>query len=254
MMRSGVMAGCLVALAGARSVCAQTGAKFDSASIKTAKADARGYSIRPLPGRIEATNCTLKQLVSAAYHIYDFQVSGGPKWMDSERYDVEAKAADGERPTNAQLESMLQKLLAERFQLALHDETRDLPVYALDVAKGGPKFQPTKDTQQAPYFRLYQRRQITARNSPLSYLTEVLSQLLGRPVVDNTGLNGVYDFTLEWAPDEAQTRSPESPVTIDSNVPSLAAAIQEQLGLRMQGQKGPVKTLVIDHAEKASVN
>jgi len=244
----------LIALAGAQTSRPQSELAFDAASIEQSKPDARGYSIRPLPGRLEASNTTFRQLVAAAYHVYDFQISGGPKWIDTEHYDIEAKAAAGSQPTNSQLEVMLQQLLAERFQLTTHHETKDLPVYALEVGKGGPKFQAAKDPQAPVYFRLYQRHQITARASPVSNLTETLSQLLGRPVLDKTGLTGVYDFTLEWTPDEAHVRSDENAVSADSNVPSLAGALGEQLGLRLSGQRGPAQILVVDHAEKASVN
>jgi uncharacterized protein (TIGR03435 family) len=227
---------------------------FDTASIKPAPADARGYSIQPLPGRLHASNSTLKQLIGAAWQIYDFQISGGPKWIDSDKYDIEAKAPEGSRPTNAQLGAMLQELLAQRFQLEFRRETRDLPVYVLEVAKGGPKFQASKDPQAAPYFRVFQRRQITARTAPLAWLMEPLSILLGRPVLDKTGVTGVYDFTLEWMPDEAQVRSGETTVSTDSSNPSLGAALLEQLGLKLQGQKGPVQILIVERAEKASVN
>ena len=114
---------------------------FDAASIKPAKAGTRGYSIRPLPGRLSIGNATLRLLIAAAYHVNDFQVSGGPKWLDSDHYDIEARAPGDSRPTEKQLMVMLQNLLASRFALTVRRETRDLPVYALEIARGGPKFQ-----------------------------------------------------------------------------------------------------------------
>ena len=227
---------------------------FEVASIKPSKPGTRGYSIQPLPGRLTASNTTLKMLIAAAYRVYDFQVSGGPKWLDSDRYDIEGKAQGETSPTKAQLMVMLQKLLADRFSLEFHRETKVLPVYSLEVAKGGPKFQQSKDPEGTPYFRLFQRRQITAQRAPLAFLVETLSQLLGRPALDNTGLTGVFDFKLEWTPDEIQVRSTDTPPPTDENVPSLTAALQEQMGLKLVSQKGPVEMLVVDGAAKASEN
>ncbi|HXB67127.1 MAG TPA: TIGR03435 family protein [Candidatus Acidoferrales bacterium] len=227
---------------------------FDTASIKPAKAGVRGYSIRPLPGRLSTSNTTLGMLVAEAYHVYDFQISGGPKWINTDRYDIEAKAEGETKPSEAQLRGMLQKLLAERFSLVVRRETRELPVYALEVGKGGPHFKASTDSEEAPMFRVFQRRQITAARAPLAYLVEALSFLVGRPVVDKTGLEGKYDYKLEWTPDETQVRSDEAAPQVEGNVPSLASALQEQMGLRLQSQKAPVEIVVIDRAEKASVN
>ena len=227
---------------------------FDAASITPAKAGARGYSIRPLPGRLSVSNTPLRLLIASAYHVYEFQVSGGPKWIDSERYDIEAKAASGSRPTEKQLMLMLQALLADGFALAIRRDTKDFPVYALEIGKGGPRFQAPKD-EGAPEFRVFQRRQITARRAPLAYLVEALSMLLGRPAIDKTGLTGIYDYKLEWTPDEIQVASDENHARpADENVPSLTSALQEQLGLRLQSQRGPVETIIVDRVAKASLN
>jgi uncharacterized protein (TIGR03435 family) len=227
---------------------------FDAASIKPAKSGARGYSIRPLPGRLSIGNTSLKMLIAAAYHVNDFQISGGPKWLDSDRYDIEAKAAGDSRPSEKEMLVMLQKLLADRFALAIHRETKDLPVYALEIGKGGPKFQASKDVGD-PYFRVFQRRQVTAQRAPLSLLLEAMAWLLGRPVIDKTGLTGLYDYKLEWTPDQIQLASDENNARpADENVPSLTSALQEQMGLRLQSQKGPVETITVDHAEKPTEN
>jgi uncharacterized protein (TIGR03435 family) len=227
---------------------------IEVASVKPAKPGTRGYSIQPLPGRLHAANTSLRMLVSAAYDVYDFQISGGPKWADDDRYDVEVKAQGDTRPTKAQLKVMLQKVLADRFSLEFHRETKTLPVYALELAQGGPKFQQSKETEGDPYFRLFQRRQITAQRANLSLLTETLSELLGRPVLDKTGLQGIFDFKLEWTPDATQVRSSDQPASDDDNIPSLSGAVQEQLGLKLLSQKGPVEILVIARAEKPTEN
>ena len=233
---------------------AQDTLSFDSASIKPAKPGVRGYSIRPLPGRLSVTNTPLRKLIAGAWHVYDFQVSGGPKWIDQDAYDIEAKAAPDSRPTEKQLMTMLQKLLTDRFELVIHRESRDQSVYALEIARGGPKFQASKDVGD-PYFRVFQRRQITAQRAPLEYLLEALSFVLGRPAIDQTGLTGVYDYKLEWTPDEIQVASDENNARpADENVPSLTSALQEQLGLRLVSRKGPVEIIVVDRAEKATAN
>jgi len=215
----------------------------------------RGYSIQPLPGRLSAKNVSLKQLIGAAYHVYDYQVSGGPKWIDTDRFDVEAKAPDSAAPPpEKELMAMLQKLLEQRFSLTIRRETKDQPVYLLQPGKSGPKVQPTKDTSVPVMFRLFQRHQITAQNAPLEHLTEALSWILGRPVIDQTGLPGTFDYKLEWAPDDLQLRSGEAPVQTEGSLPSLGSALQEALGLRLVSQKGPVEMIGIERAEKPAEN
>jgi uncharacterized protein (TIGR03435 family) len=193
-------------------------------------------------------------LIAAAYHVNDFQVSGGPKWLDSDHYDIEAKASGDARPTEKQMMAMLQRLLAERFALAIQRENRDLPRYALEIGKGGPKFQESKDTGELE-FRVFQRRQIIAKRAPLSYMLEAMAWLLGRPIVNETGLDGLYDYKLEWTPDEVQVASDETAARPkDENVPSLSSALQEQLGLRLRSQKGPVEMITVERAEKPTAN
>jgi len=228
-------------------------AAFDVASIKPAKPDARGYSIRPFPGRLSAENVTLKLLIADAYHVYDFQISG-PKWIDSDRYDLEAKIA-GDVPTSrTQLRSMLQRLLADRFGLSVHRESKEMSVYMLEADKGDTKLQPARHPDRPVMFRVFQRRQITAENAPLEHLTETLTWILGRPVLDRTGLEGSFDYKLEWSPDETQLRSQEAPPETDGNVPSLAAALQQQVGLRLVSRKGPVDLIIVEKAERPREN
>ena len=131
-------------MAAAHSQTAQrSSATFDVASIKPARPDARGYSIRPFSGRLSAENVTLKLLIAEAYHVYDFQISG-PKWTDSERYDLEAKIGGNLLPSKTQLRSMLQRLLADRFGLGVRRQSKEMPVYMLEASKGESKLQPAK--------------------------------------------------------------------------------------------------------------
>ena len=231
---------------------AQSGAAFEAASIKLARPDARGYSIRPLTGRLSAQNVTLKLLIAEAWHVHDFQVSGGPKWIDADRYDVEAKAGGASPPSRTQLRGMLQELLAERFGLSVRQETKQLPVYVLEAANRA-KLPPAKHPEMPVMFRVFQRRQITAENAPLDDLTETLTWLLGRPVLDHTGLEGSFDYKLEWSPDEMQTQSLEAPPQTDRDAPTLAAALG-QIGLKLVSQKSPVELIVVQKVEKPSPN
>ena len=233
---------------------AQPKEAFDSASIKPAKPGQRGYSIRPLPGRVSAQNVTLQELIGEAYHVFDFQISGGPMWIDSDRYDVEAKAASGAAPSQLELRAMLQKLLADRFSLEVLRESKEMPLFVLEPAKGGSKVEAAKHPDQPVMFRVYQRRQITAENAPLEYLTEALTWITGRPVVDRSGLAGSFDYKLEWAPDELQLQSSEAPVETDGKAPPLDGALQHEMGLRLAAQRGPVDIIVVEKAERPTAN
>ena len=226
---------------------------FEVASIKPARPEARGYSIRPLPGRLRAENVTLKLLIAEAYHVYDFQISG-PQWIDSERYDLEAKIGGDTPPSKAQLRAMLQKLLADRFGLIVRHQSKEMPVYLLEVGKGGSRLQPARHPDSPVGFRVFQRRQITAENAPLEHLTDTLTWFLGRPVLDLTGLEGSFDYKLEWSPDETQLRSQEAPPEGDGNTPSLAAALQQQIGLKLASGKGPVDLIVVEKATRPKAN
>jgi uncharacterized protein (TIGR03435 family) len=228
-------------------------AGFDVASIKPSRPDARGYSIRPFPGRLNAENVTLKLLIAEAYHVYDFQVTG-PGWIDSDRYDLEAKVS-GEAPaSHVQLRIMLQRLLADRFSLSVRRESKQMPVFMLEAAKGESRLLPSKRPDSPVVFRVFQRRQITAENAPLENLTETLTWVIGRPVLDRTGLEGSFDYKLEWLPDEAQVRSLEAPPESEGNEPSLETALREQLGLRLVSRKGPVEVIVVERAERPKAN
>jgi len=226
---------------------------FDVASIKPAKPDARGYSIRPFPGRLEAENVTLQQLIAEAYHVYDFQVSG-PKWTTSDRYDLEAKTGGGLPATRTQLRELLQKLLADRFALRVRRESKEMPVYALEAAKPGARLERAKNPDAPMAFRVFQRRQITAENAPLEPLTVTLTWVLGKPVLDRTGLTGSFDYRLEWAPDEVQVQSQEAPPDVSGNAPSLSAALQSQLGLKLISKKDAVDMIVVETAERPAAN
>jgi bla regulator protein BlaR1 len=260
---------------------------FDVASIKPADPSARGTTIQSAPGgRFRALAITVKGLIQQAYDVREFQISGAPGWADSIKYDITAKVDDpsvdaGLPDDPGKLNAMqrqkfqehqrqrLQALLAERFQLKLHRETREMGVYTLAVAKDGPKLKESKADDppiegfNGPGARRGQamrmgRGQFTAQMVPIQFLEQALSQQLGRTVIDKTGLTGNYDFTLQWTPDQALSGGfagePKDSASAPDTGPSIFTAIQEQLGLRLESQKGPVDILVIDRVEQPSEN
>jgi uncharacterized protein (TIGR03435 family) len=258
---------------------------FEVASIKPAKPGTNGIMLRIKPGaQFTANNVTIKMLMEEAYDIKDSQLSGAPPWFESEHYDIDAKpeesvgAALDKLPPDqrkAQMMKMLQSLLEERLKLSLEHETKDLPIYALIVAKGGPKlktseFKPSDKPANVPPqpnagapppggIWISGPGHLTSTGIELSAFATVLSRVgdLGRVVVDKTGLTGRYDFTLQWTPDQGPMSSGPSAGSApppESAGASLFTAIQEQLGLKLEAQKAPMPFLVIKHVEKPSEN
>jgi uncharacterized protein (TIGR03435 family) len=236
--------------------------KFEVASLKPSPPDVRGGGIRPAQGgeRYDANGVSLRLLITVAYRVKADQVVGGPGWMDTDRFDMHAKA---EKPSNAEeLHIMLQNLLAERFQLQLHRTTKELPIYALTVDKGGPKMEPHEaksagdpwiDQAQEQFLHM----KMTATFCPMDYFAWRLGQLLDRPVVDQTNLQGGYDFKLSYTrepPPGMQEGAQLNGQPIDTSGPSLVEAIRDQLGLKLEKKKGPVEILAIDHVEKPGEN
>lgn len=228
---------------------------FEVASVKANKTGQRGGSIGPAGGgRFTATNIPFKVLLATAYDINFDQISGGPDWLDSERYDVEARP---ERPSTAQqIHLMLQTLLTDRFKLVLRRETRELSIFALVLDKAAPKFRPHQGGAEVAFgIRPGDKGQVVFDGVPMSRLAWFLSMRLHRTVVDKTELTGVYDFELAWAPDEPQREEgPGSPPQPDASGSTIFTALREQLGLKLTSQKGPVEFLTINHAEKPSEN
>jgi bla regulator protein blaR1 len=264
---------------------AATSLVYEVASIKPNKSGTNMVRLMFTPDGLSATNGTLEMLINAAYGVENSQISGAPSWLNSDKYDIEAKmdssTADDLRKLNEDdrrvaRQHMLQALLAERFKLTLHRETKELPVYELVVAKDGPKFKEAKpgdtypngikgpDGQSHAGMMFMTREGFTAQGIPISNFVQHLTRQLGRNVVDKTGLTGKYDFTLKWTPDESQRAmfkgteggqpGTGATPTPESSGPSIFTAIQEELGLKLESQKGPVDIIVIDHVEKPSEN
>jgi uncharacterized protein (TIGR03435 family) len=237
---------------------------FDVATIKPSDPETRGQSI--LVGRggsnlFTTTNTTLNDLITFAYDVHLRQVAGGPSWMESERFDITAKPEAPGIPNVTQLRTMAQKLLAERFGLAFHREKREMPAYVLTAGKGAPKLTKNESGGLLPGFGGRGPGSIGVRNSTMAEFAGFLqARILDRPVVDQTGVTGKFDFSLDWRPDLAQLGPPpgggpppQLPPEVEAR-PDLFTAIQEQIGLKLESAKAPVEVLVIDKVQKPSEN
>jgi uncharacterized protein (TIGR03435 family) len=234
--------GGIIAAGAAHSAVAQS---FEVASVRPADPGAVGSTFSfPPGGGIRVVNGTLRQIVETAwYEFRDFQIIGGPSWMNSERFDILATGGPG--TGIPEVRKKLQTLLAARFGLRVHTETRDLPLYKLAVAKNGPKLESATDSSGGGIQSSCGR--MAGTKSTMANLAVYLSRYLHRPVEDDSGLAGTYNFEFEWTPDDA----PCSPPT---DGPSLFTALQERLGLRLESTKGPQQVQVIDSAEKPDAN
>lgn len=263
---------------------------FEVASVKPNVTGDHRVSIMTQPGgRFLAIGVSLKTLIGFAYGVRDFQILGGPDWLDDDRWDVEARAQAGSiplvGPTDPNIPSPIalrvQSLISDRFRLNSHHDTKEFTVYELSIAKGGPKLklsedqsaiQPPEPGSPPPPFpqrgepmprgsMRMGRGEVEATGVSLLGLIRALEAQSGRTIIDKTGLKGLYDFKLQWVPDMNQgvgpfgRNGPESPPPpSDLAGPSIFTAIQEQLGLRLESAKGPVEVIVIDSVQKPSAN
>jgi uncharacterized protein (TIGR03435 family) len=275
-----------------------TADRFEVASIKPSNPNPASFQaslplIVPALGRLQARNMTLRLLIVAAYQKQSFQVIGGPGWLNTTKFDVNARADDPKASTTGLLE-MLQGLLADRFKLRVHPETRQVPIYALMLARSGGRLGPQlkPSTANCPGYQEQQQKMLEAiakggiggltammskpgeskacgispaathsagvgirlTGMPILMLTEMLTQLVGRPVVDKTGLNGLYDYeitidvpTLMRMYAELGVNLPSAAASLPDE-PSLMTNLQEKLGLKLDAQRGPGQVLVVDSA------
>ncbi len=277
--------GFLLGIAGLVAITAVPGAQsFEVASVKANKSGEQfiRFGIQA-GGRFTVTNAPLRELIRVAYQIQNFQITGGPGWITSDRFDIVAKA-EQEVPLTppggppGPMQMMLRSLLAERFKLVSHIERRELPTYELVVARADGKTgaQLLPSTVDCDAFRAAMRRSggpppappapgerpmcglrigpgtLAAGGMPLGALANALAPMVNRVVLDRTGVTGNFDVDLQWTPDQAPQRpagSPDLP-PIDPNGPSIFTALQEQLGLKLESTRGPVDVLVIDSVEQ----
>lgn len=204
-------------------------------------------------------NLTLTFLMKFAYQLQNQQIVGAPGWMDTDRWDIQVKPDMPGKPNVEQMREILQKLFAQRFALKIHQENREKAAYVLTIGKNGPKLTKSADASLPPNSYMQPLGVLHVQHATMGDFTRALRQnLLDRPVVDQTGLTGKWDFVLhfDWTPFAAQfPEMPAQPETAsDSNAPSLFTAVQQQLGLRLKAEKTQVPVLVIDHVEKPSPN
>jgi len=272
---------------------------YSSVSIKPSQSSADGALIRSKmkvslkDGSFVAEGVTLQRLIQMAYHLQDSQISGGPDWLNSARFDIEAKLDDSvvaamhqqtAHHKNFDDQAMLKALLSDRFKVSMHPQTQTVPAYDLVVDEGGPKLKKSEGMDMMHMMHM-ERGELTALGTPIELLAQQLSLRVGQTVIDKTGLKGNYAFDLRWTPDAAEEQRLEQAgegnrqfVTMrtmgpgdgqraklhaeqaaktqspDLNAPPLLTAIQEQLGLKLEPQTEPIQVLVIDHAEAPAEN
>ena len=242
-MRTLLVAGLLVVLP--RVAIAQTPSAFEVASVKRSSVTA-GSWIRFLPGGRLSAGSWVKQLIQSAYGVEDYQIVGGPDWLKTDWYEIEATAASHDAGKK-EMTLMLKSLLDDRFKLRLREERRDLPVYDLVVEKNGHKLRALKDDEPPPC------RRIPSAICGLTTTTDLatwLKYIVGRPVFDKTGLDGRFELLLDFDNYSIQGRTPPP----DYNKPSVFEALKEQFGLRLEPQKAPTAVLVIESIQRPTEN
>jgi uncharacterized protein (TIGR03435 family) len=238
--------------------------EFEVISIKPDDGKLPPRVMRPPGGGLSGRGITAKFLIGRSYDVKDFQITGGPSWIGREIYVIEARPGENrkapilnlyltqQQKDDEEFRMRIQSLLADRFQLGIHKETREEQVYSLVVAKNGPKFKESKFNEgdaekgRRPGLTMHPY-ELIGISVDIRLLAEELSRRLSRNVIDRTGLSGEYDFNLRWVPDAADGDSvPDGP--------SIFTAVQDQLGLKLESGKAPVDAIVIDHIEKPSAN
>jgi uncharacterized protein (TIGR03435 family) len=214
--------------------------KFEAASVKPARNDRNPIDARFTPGRLTVTNYRLRDLIHEAYELMDYQITGGPAWVGADRFDIVATTETPvEKPVMLR---MLRQLLAERFHLKAMLETREMPVYALTMERKKPGLRrvPAEDASKPDWG--YLRGGVRGHKMTIQWLADALAIHLRRPVLDQTGLEGTYDFEIHWE-DGIDAAN-------DTGGPSIFTAVRETLGLKLEAKRGPGTILVIEHADK----
>src|SRR5713226_7175389 len=240
-IRAAVCVGAMM-LAGADASC-QT---FDVATVRPNRSGKGGGNLAASPGMLTIRNLPLRTIIGAAYGIAEYQIAG-PQWLKQERFDIVAKT-DAPVTGEDKMLPLLQPLLAERFHLAMHRATKQLPAYVLTVGTNGPKLEAADaDGAGLPFKKANKSGGARIRSTRLTMpqFAEILSRRLGYPVLDMTGLAGAYRVTLEWAAENKATKPGKAgKAEPDTNRPSIFTALHDQMGLRLQARKAPVEIFV----------
>lgn len=235
---------------------------FEVASVKpTAPSDLHNTFYGFNPGAIDVKGGTLKGIVQMAYDVPDFEVYGGPGWIEADRFDIIGKYTSPDPDPKARMKDgriRLQALLAERFQLQVHREPKEIPEYVLTVGKTGAKLTPAPEPAvKGPTGIRGGCGQMTGMRTTMENFVFALTRQMRRPVIDRTGLDGKYDFQIDFTPDggcRGPAGEPADPTLDGIERPSIFTAIQETLGLKLEASRGPVEVIVIDHAAKPDAN
>jgi len=233
---------------------------FEVATIKPSKPDEKGQAILVRGAKFQTINITLRDLIAFAYQVHPKQIAGGPEWIATDRFDIEAQPDTPGTPNQKQLRTMIKKLLIERFQLSFHQDKRELSAYVLSVGKTGAKLTKSEaDAGQLPGLFFQGLGVLSVRNATMQDFAELMqSAVLDRPVVDQTGLTAKWNFLLKWTPDESQFGSMgikvPPPTDAADAPPPLFTAIQEQIGLKLEAAKTLVPVLVLDKVQKPDAN
>lgn len=234
---------------------------FEVATVKLSRPDTTGRGGgrggRLQGGKLSMTNMTLMDLVTLVYDVHSHQVIGAPAWATSGKFDITAKAEGEGQPNQEQLKIMVSKLLADRFHWTIHKERKELPVYSLSVAKGGVKISKNDGTNPTTGIIFRGPGSVLFNNVTMAEFCRMLqSSVLDRPVIDQTAVDGKYDFSLVWTPDQLTpaATNPNALAPGDNPLPDVYTAIQQQLGLKIDATKMRVEVLVVDKVEKPSDN
>jgi len=235
---------------------------FEVATVKPSAPDERGEGLQWDGDRFNTVNTTLARLIKFAYGVQDKQILNGPAWLETDKFDLAGQPDIPGTPDDHQLKSMVQKLLADRFGLKFHRDTKELSAYVLSVGKNGPKMtKPDANAGSLPGLWFRGLGVLTVTNATMPDFCELLQEVvLDRPVVDHTDLAGRWNFLLKWTPDQSQFAGmgvkvpPPSDTPAADAPPPLFTAIQEQVGLRLEAEKAQVEVLVLDHIERPSGN
>jgi uncharacterized protein (TIGR03435 family) len=224
---------------------------FEVATVKLSDPADQSSGFHTTGHRLFYENESMQDLISFAYGVHGKQIAGAPDWFSKDRYDIKGMPDVAGEPGQKQQKEMLQKLLAERFDLKLHTDSRILSIFTITVAKGGSRLQPSKSDpdglpdQTGSNNGSQQSRRFN--NNSMADFAQMMQYFVDRPVIDLTGLPGKYDFKMEWSNSETPGNDPKQ-------LSDLLTAMPEQLGLKMEAAKGPAKVLVIDHVDRPSAN